>query len=158
ANAAPAETMSLAQWQQVVDIDYTGIFLSCQAQARVMLPRRQGAIVNIASMSGSIVNRGLPQAHYNSAKAGVIHLTKSLAMEWSDRGVRVNAVSPGYTATPMNSRPEVAEHVGRFETETPLGRMAEVSEIVGPTVFLLSQAASFCTGVDLLVDGGFTCW
>ena len=158
ANAAPAEEMSLEQWQRVVDVDYTGVFLSCQAEARVMLPRGRGAIVNIASMSGSIVNRGLLQAHYNSAKAAVAHLSRSLAMEWADRGIRVNALSPGYTATPMNTRPEVADQVAQFEADTPLGRMAQVDELVGPAVFLLSDAASYCTGVDLLVDGGFTCW
>ena len=158
ANAAPAEDMSLDQWQRVIDIDLTGVFLSCQAEGRVMLGHGRGAVVNIASMSGSIVNRGLVQAHYNAAKAGVIHLSKSLAMEWAPRGVRVNAISPGYTATPMNNRPEVAEQVKAFEADTPLGRMATVDEIVGPAVFLLSDAASFCTGVDLVVDGGFTCW
>ncbi len=158
ANAAPAEEMSLTQWQRVVDVDLTGVFLSCQAEGRAMLRHGGGAIVNIASMSGSIVNRGLLQVHYNAAKAGVVHLTKSLAMEWADRRIRVNSISPGYTATPMNTRPEVAEQVRTFEAETPLGRMATVDEIVGPTVFLLSDAAGFCTGVDLLVDGGFTCW
>ena len=86
------------------------------------------------------------------------HLTKSLAMEWADRGVRVNAISPGYTATPMTNRPEVAEQMRQFEADTPLGRRATVDDMVGPTVFLLSDAARFCTGVDLLVDGGFTCW
>ena len=79
-------------------------------------------------------------------------------MEWSDRGVRVNAISPGYTLTPMNLRSEVAEARKRFEADTPLGRMATVDELVGPAVFLSSQAASFCTGIDLLVDGGFVCW
>ena len=158
ANAAPAEEMPLDQWQRVFDVNVTGVFLSCQAQARAMLPRRRGAIVNIASMSGAIVNRGLLQAHYNSSKAAVIHLSKSLAMEWSGRGVRVNSVSPGYTATPMNLRPEVADQVKQFEADTPLGRMATVDEMVGPVVFLCSRAASFCTGVDLLVDGGFVCW
>ena len=158
ANAAPAEEMDLAQWQRVVDVNLTGVFLSCQAEARVMLGRGRGAIVNLASMSGSIVNRGLLQAHYNASKAAVAHLTRSLAMEWAGRGVRVNAISPGYTATPMNRRPEVADQVRQFEADTPLGRMATVDELVGPAVFLLSDAASFCTGVDLLVDGGFTCW
>lgn len=158
ANAAPAEEMPAAQWQRMYDVNVTGVFLSAQAEARVMLPRKRGAIVNIASMSGVIVNRGLLQAHYNSAKAAVIHLSKSLAMEWSDRGIRVNSISPGYTATPMNIRPEVADQVKQFEADTPLGRMAQVDELVGPAVFLASRAASFVTGVDLLVDGGFVCW
>jgi NAD(P)-dependent dehydrogenase (short-subunit alcohol dehydrogenase family) len=158
ANAHPAETMAREQWQRMLDINLTGIFLSCQAEAAVMLPRKRGAIVNIASMSGSIVNRGLLQAHYNASKAAVIHLTKSLAMEWCERGIRVNAISPGYTATPMNTRPEVAEQRKQFEADTPMGRMATVDELVGPAVFLVSRAASFCTGIDLLVDGGFVCW
>jgi len=158
ANATAAEDMPEAQWQRMLSVNLNGVFLSCQAEARVMLPRRRGAIVNIASMSGSIVNRGLLQAHYNSSKAAVIHLSKSLAMEWSDRGLRVNSISPGYTATPMNSRPEVAEQVKQFEADTPLGRMASVDELVGPAVFLASRAASFVTGVDLIVDGGFVCW
>lgn len=158
ADASPAEEMSRAQWQRLIDINVTGVFLSCQAEGRAMLSHGEGAIVNIASMSGTIVNRGLLQAHYNASKAAVAHLTKSLAMEWCRRGVRVNAISPGYTATPMNTRPEVAERVERFEAETPLGRMATVDELVGPAIFLLSDAASYCTGVDLLVDGGFTCW
>jgi NAD(P)-dependent dehydrogenase (short-subunit alcohol dehydrogenase family) len=158
ANAAPAEAMPLDQWQRMIDIDLTGVFLSCQAESKAMLEHGRGSIVNIASMSGVIVNRGLLQAHYNASKAAVIHLSKSLAMEWVDRGIRVNSVSPGYTATPMNLRPEVAAQVKQFEAETPLGRMATVDELVGPTVFLLSDAASFCTGIDLLVDGGFTCW
>jgi NAD(P)-dependent dehydrogenase (short-subunit alcohol dehydrogenase family) len=158
ANAAPAETMSVEQWQRVYDVDVTGVFLSCQAEAEAMLRNGRGAIVNISSMSGTIVNRGLQQVHYNGAKAAVSHLTRSLAVEWVDRGVRVNAVSPGYTATPMNTRPEMLDLVERFSREIPMGRYAEPEEIAGPVVFLLSPAASYCTGVDLLVDGGFCCW
>ena len=158
ASAAPAEDLSPAHWRHMLDVNLSGVFLACQAEARVMLPRRKGSIINIASMSGSIVNRGLVQAHYNSSKAGVIHLSKSLAMEWVARGLRVNCISPGYTLTPMNLRPEVAEQRAKFETETPMGRMATVDEMVGPAVFLSSRAASYVTGVDLLVDGGFCCW
>ena len=158
ADAAPAEEMPLAQWQRVFDINTTGVFLSCQAEAKVMLPRKEGSIVNIASMSGTIVNRGILQVHYNASKAAVIQLTKSFAMEWCPSGIRVNAISPGYTATPMNVRPEVAEQVKQFEADTPKGRMAHVDEMVGPAVFLSSKAASIVTGIDLIVDGGFVCW
>ncbi len=158
ANATAAEAMERAQWERVIDVNLTGVFLSCQAEARAMLRHGRGTIVNIASMSGSIVNRGLLQAHYNASKAAVVHLSKSLAMEWSGRGLRVNAISPGYTLTPMNLRPEVAEARKVFERDTPLGRMASVDEMVGPAIFLCSDAASFVTGIDLIVDGGFVCW
>lgn len=158
ANAVPAESMDLAAWEHMIRTNLTGVFLSCQAEARAMLAHGRGAIVNIASMSGSIVNRGLTQAHYNSSKAGVIHLSKSLAMEWVSRGIRVNSLSPGYTLSPMNRRPEVADQLKVFAAETPMARIATVDEMVGPTVFLLSHAASFVTGHDLVVDGGFTAW
>jgi NAD(P)-dependent dehydrogenase (short-subunit alcohol dehydrogenase family) len=158
ANATAAEDMPLDRWQHLMKINVDGVFLCCQSQARAMLARRKGSIINIASMSGTIVNRGLLQVHYNSSKAAVIHMSKSLAMEWSDRGLRVNSISPGYTLTPMNLRPEVAEARKIFERDTPLGRMATVDEMVGPAVFLASKAASFCTGIDLIVDGGFVCW
>jgi NAD(P)-dependent dehydrogenase (short-subunit alcohol dehydrogenase family) len=158
ANAAPAEEMPVAQFRTVLEVNVTGVFLSAQAEGRALLRNGGGAMVNIASMSGTIVNRGLLQAHYNASKAAVVHMSKSLAMEWAARGIRVNSISPGYTATPMNLRAEVADQVREFEADTPLGRMAEPDEMVGPAVFLLSDAASFCTGVDLLVDGGFVCW
>ena len=158
ANANPAEEMEESQFQMLMDINLKGVFLSCQAEVRAMLKNGRGSIVNIASMSGVIVNRGLSQCHYNASKAAVIHMSKSLAMEWVERGVRVNSISPGYTATPMNTRPEMVHQTKLFEEQTPMGRMANVDEMVGPAVFLLSDAASFVTGVDLLVDGGFCCW
>lgn len=96
--------------------------------------------------------------HYNASKAGVVHISKSMAMEWVGYGIRVNSISPGYTATPMNTRHEVADQVKEFESQTPMQRMATIDEMVGPAVFLASDASSYCTGVDLLVDGGFCCW
>ncbi len=158
ANANPAEDMELSQWQTLMDINLTGVFLSCQAEARAMLAHGKGSIINIASMSGVIVNRGLMQVHYNASKAGVIHLTKSMAMEWVARGIRVNSISPGYTATPMNTRPEMVHQTKLFEEQTPMARMADVDEMVGPAIFLASEASSYCTGIDLIVDGGFVCW
>ncbi|WP_103225114.1 SDR family oxidoreductase [Roseibium marinum] len=159
ANASPCEDMSEEQYQTLMDINMKGVWLSCRAEGRAMLAHgKGGAIVNIASMSGVIVNRGLSQVHYNASKAGVIHMSKSMAMEWVDRGIRVNSISPGYTATPMNTRPEMVHQTREFESQTPMQRMANVDEMVGPAVFLLSDAASYCTGVDLLVDGGFCCW
>jgi len=107
ANANPAEEMSEEQFQSLMDVNLKGVFLSCQAEANAMLKHGRGSIVNIASMSGVIVNRGLMQVHYNASKAAVIHLSKSMAMEWVERGIRVNSISPGYTATPMNTRPEM---------------------------------------------------
>ena len=159
ANANPCEDMTEEQYQALMDVNMKGVWLSCQAEARAMMAHGQGgAIVNIASMSGIIVNRGLNQVHYNASKAGVIHMSKSMAIEWVERGIRVNSISPGYTATPMNTRPEMVHQTKEFESQTPMQRMASVDEMVGPAVFLLSDAASYCTGVDLLVDGGFCCW
>ena len=158
ANAAPAEEMSVDQWRRVVDVDLTGVFLSCQAEGRAMLRNGGGAIVNIGSMSATIANRDLYQVHYNAAKAGVVHLGRSLAWEWGRRGIRVNTISPGYTYTPMTRRPEQAQAMEGYARDTPIGRNAEPEDIAGPVVFLLSPAAGSVTGVDLLVDGGFVIW
>ncbi|SDY68625.1 glucose 1-dehydrogenase [Tessaracoccus flavus] len=154
----PALDITPDQWRSVYETNVDGLFWSCQAEGRAMIANGGGAIVNIASISGSIANRNLTQAQYNSGKAAVIHLTKSLAVEWAPVGIRVNSVSPGYTRTPMNERPEVADLVAEFADTTPLGRLAEPGEIAGPVTFLLSPAASYITGADLLVDGGYCCW
>ena len=125
-----------------------------------MIERKSGKIVNIASMSGSIVNRPQPQSHYNASKAGVVMLTKSLAAEWAKHGVNVNCVSPGYTLTPLvknllRDQPEYADH---WKGLVPMGRLAEPSDIVGAVIFLASDAADYITGHDLGVDGGYTVW
>lgn len=155
---APAEEMPAEQFEAVLRVNATGVFLSCQAEAIAMLRNGGGRIVNIASMSASIINKGLTQANYNSSKAAVKHLTKSLAAEWGTRGIRVNSVSPGVTLTPMNDRPDMRPLMESFAADSPLGRLAQPDEIAGPVVFLLSDAASYITGTDLLVDGGTTVW
>jgi len=125
-----------------------------------MIERRYGKIINIASMSGSIVNKPQPQAHYNASKAGVIMLTKSLAAEWAKYNINVNSVSPGYTLTPLvdnllKTQPEYADY---WKPLIPMGKFAEPKDIVGAVVFLASEAASYVTGHDLVVDGGYTVW
>jgi NAD(P)-dependent dehydrogenase (short-subunit alcohol dehydrogenase family) len=157
-HGAHAEEMDPADFRRVVDVNLTGVYLSCRAEARRMLERGRGSIVNIASMSATIANRGLWQAHYNSSKAGVKHLTTTLATEWAARGVRVNALSPGYIETAMISGPEWADKKEGFARDTPMGRLGTPDDLVGPVVFLLSDAASYVTGADLLADGGFTGW
>lgn len=158
AGSSPAAGMPDQEWARVIDTNLTGVMRCCRAEHDAMVRAGGGAIVNIASISGSIVNPGLTQAHYNASKAAVIHLSKSLAMEWVGESIRVNVVSPGYTLTEMNRRAEVLPMLERFRAQTPMGRLAEVEEMVGPTVFLLSEAASYITGHDLVVDGGLTCW
>lgn len=157
-HSAHAEEMEPGDFRRVVDINLTGVYLSCRAEARRMLDRGGGSIVNIASMSATIANRGLWQAHYNASKAGVKHLTTTLALEWASRGVRVNALSPGYIETPLIAGPEWAEKKAGFAHDTPMGRLGTPDDLVGPVVFLLSDAARFVTGADLLADGGFTGW
>jgi NAD(P)-dependent dehydrogenase (short-subunit alcohol dehydrogenase family) len=156
--AGAAAELSVATWEHLYDVNVTGVFRCCQTEAKAMMPHGRGSIINIASMSGTIANRGLKQAHYNSSKAAVIHMTKSLAAEWAEHGIRVNAISPGYTLTPMNRRSAVAGMNEKFAFDTPMGRLAEADEMAGPAIFLASKASSFVTGLDLIADGGFVCW
>jgi NAD(P)-dependent dehydrogenase (short-subunit alcohol dehydrogenase family) len=159
ANASPAVDLAREAWDRLYAINVTGVFLTCRALGRQMLDAGVGgSIVAVASMSGTVAHRSLDQAHYNSSKAAVKQLARSLAVEWATRGIRVNSLSPGYTLTPMNARPEVAEHVAALAGELPMARLADPVEMAGPAVFLLSDAASYVTGHDLLVDGGHTAW
>ncbi len=157
-----SESMKLEDWDHVMDINLRAVFLCCQAEARVMLPRGYGKIINTASMSGTIVNTPQNQAAYNTSKAAVIHLTKSLAAEWAPRGVRVNCISPGYTKTELVSKlldsPEYTTIAPKWMVLTPMARMAEVAELQGGVVYLASPASDFVTGHDLVIDGGYTAW
>lgn len=159
---AGLETMEKEQWDQVLDLNLTGVFLCAQAEARVMLEAGYGKIINTASMSGHIVNTPQKQAAYNASKAGVIHLTRSMAAEWASRGVCVNSISPGYTRTKLVAdllaSPEGQRMVPVWMELTPMGRMAEVTDLQGAVVYLASEASDFMTGHDLVIDGGYCLW
>jgi NAD(P)-dependent dehydrogenase (short-subunit alcohol dehydrogenase family) len=154
-----AEDMEDARWLKVLDVNLNGSFWCARAFGRHMLAQRSGSIVNVGSMSGFIVNRPQGQAHYNASKAAVHHLTKSLAAEWADRRVRVNAVAPTYIATPLNAFADrEAPMYKRWIDSTPMARLGEPEEVASVVLFLASDAASLMTGSIVLADGGYSCW
>ena len=154
-----AEAATTEQWRQVIDINLNGVFWSCQAFGRAMLERRRGVIVNMGSMSGLVVNRPQEQASYNASKAAVHQLTRSLAVEWASRGVRVNAVAPTYIDTPMTRYGMQDEALKRAWLDaTPMGRVGRADEIASVVLFLASDAASLLTGSVVVADAGYTCW
>jgi NAD(P)-dependent dehydrogenase (short-subunit alcohol dehydrogenase family) len=155
----PSEDLTPEEWLRVIDVNLNGVFWCSQAIGRRMLARKSGVIVNIASMSGVIANKPQPQSHYNTSKAGVIMLTQSLAAEWADRNVRVNAVSPGYIGTEMTMLGmNTPEWKKTWLEMTPMARVGKPVEIANAVWYLASDAASFATGSNLIVDGGYTAW
>ena len=150
-----AEAMSPELFDRVMAVNLRGVFLTCQAFGRRMLEQGAGRIVAVSSMSGTnIVNVPQRQAAYNASKAGVSALVRSLAVEWGPRGVRVNAVAPGYVATPLNDLKR--DHHQQWRDATVAGRFAEPAEIAAAIGYLLSDQADFCHGTELLIDGGYS--
>ena len=154
-----AEAMPAAEWRRVVDINLTGTFLACQAFARsVFAARGSGSIVNVSSMSAFVVNVPQRQAAYNASKAAVDQLTRSLAVEWVARGIRVNAIAPGYFLSDMtrqfiDANPETGEG---WRARVPAGRLGEPSDLRGLVVFLASDASRYVVGESVVIDGGYT--
>jgi NAD(P)-dependent dehydrogenase (short-subunit alcohol dehydrogenase family) len=146
-------------WRRVIDINLTGTFLCCQALARACRDDgHPGAIVNVSSMSGRVVNVPQHQASYNTSKAAVDQLTKTLAVEWAELGVRVNAVAPGYFLSDMTrqfteANPELAE---RWRAMIPAGRMGEPQDLDALVVYLCSDASSYVVGQSIVIDGAYT--
>jgi NAD(P)-dependent dehydrogenase (short-subunit alcohol dehydrogenase family) len=154
-NDVAAEDMPMSLYDAVMGVNLRGVFMTCREFGRELLVRGGGAIVNVASMSGNaVVNHPQRQSVYNTSKAGVSALTRSLAVEWGPRGVRVNAVSPGYVDTPLNA---LKKHMhDQWLGETVLGRFGTLREISAAVQYLLSEEAAFCCGTELLIDGGFS--
>ncbi len=153
----PAETETLECWDRIVDVNLRGLFVCCQRFGRVMLERQSGSIVNVASVLGLVGSGQVPQASYAASKGGVINLTRELAAQWGRRGIRVNAIAPGWFDSEMTAEMFADEGSRKWmRSRTPMGRPGQEGELIGAAVFLASDASSFVTGESIAVDGGWT--
>jgi len=159
-SGTPAEEVADEHWRNVIDVNLNGVFWCARAFGRHMLARRRGAVVNIGSMSGYIVNKPQQQSYYNASKAAVHHLTRSLAAEWAERNVRVNAVAPTYIETPLTAFALRDDPVMTqvWLENTPMKRVGQPEEIASVVLFLASDASSLMTGSIVLADAGYTLW
>jgi NAD(P)-dependent dehydrogenase (short-subunit alcohol dehydrogenase family) len=148
--------MPSEEFQRIQNTNVTGVFLTAQAAAWAMVEQgRGGVIINTASMSGHIINIPQQVSHYCASKAAVIHLTKGMAVELAPHQIRVNSVSPGYIRTELVE--PLADYHAQWEPKIPLGRMGRPDELAGLYVYLASEASSYMTGSDVVIDGGYTC-
>jgi len=153
-----SEDTSENEWNKTLAVNLNGVFFCCQAEAQHMLKKGYGRIINTASMSGTIVNHPQKQVAYNTSKAAVVHMTKSLGAEWAETGVTVNCISPGYVDTALNRSDSLMAVRALWIRDTPMQRLADVDELTGAVVYLASPLSSYTTGLDMIIDGGFTCW
>jgi NAD(P)-dependent dehydrogenase (short-subunit alcohol dehydrogenase family) len=155
---------AISTWRKVIDMFLHSVFFCCREEAKIMIPQKYGRIINTSSMEGTIVSNMSAEMDvgfvgYCTAKAGVKHLTKALAMEWVQHDIRVNSISPGYIETQMTRKvqefPEMFQHLCRT---TPMNRFGKAEEMVGGVIYLASDASSYTTGFDLVMDGGHSVW
>jgi NAD(P)-dependent dehydrogenase (short-subunit alcohol dehydrogenase family) len=157
----PIEQEPLAVWQSLIDLNLTSCFLATKIVGGAMLARGQGGrVINIASISGMIANRGIAGRHYETSKAAVLHFTRCAAADWAPHGITVNAICPGLFMTDANkrwneTRPDV---IAAFVQNVPMGRPGDPDEIGPLAVYLASPAAAYVTGAAFVIDGGYTVW
>ena len=154
------EHAELADWRRFIDLNLTHCFICTKMIGGAMLARGQGRVINVASISGLIANRGIGGRHYETAKAAVIHFTRATAADWASRGVNVNAICPGLFMTEPNqawakTNPQAIE---TFVRAIPMGRAGDPEEIGPLAVYLASPASSYVTGAAFIIDGGYTLW
>lgn len=156
----PTEDLPLKDWQNILDLNLTSAFLCCQAIGRGMIERKRGSIINVASISGIIVNKGIHGRTYETAKAAMTAFTKTLAVDWAPYNIRVNTIAPGGFLTDPNRRwfKEKPELHDIFVSQIPMGRLGEPDEIGPLAVYLASDASSYMTGATVVIDGGYTLW
>jgi sorbose reductase len=156
---APAEDYDYAAFKKMIDVNLQGTFLFAREAGKWWIENKvDGRILIVSSMSGSIVNRPQKQSAYNASKAASTHLMKSLASEWAPYGIRVNALSPGYIQTEANEGDEMKKLSEQWVKDIPMARIAKPEEFRGAAVWLVSDASSYVTGSEILVDGGYTIW
>ncbi|GHV92010.1 3-oxoacyl-ACP reductase [Spirochaetia bacterium] len=157
-----ALTQEFSEWRKILSLNLDAVFLCAQSEAREMAKSGYGKIINTASMSAHISNTPQNQSAYNTSKAGVLHLTRSLAAEWAPKNIMVNSISPGYTKTALVDKlletPEGKTMLPKWLEKVPMGRMATTEDLQGAVVYLASPASDYATGTDIIVDGGYCCW
>lgn len=156
ASHTPALEVTPDEWQRVLDVNLNGSFWCAREAGRRM--GAGGSIVAIGSMSGEVANAPQAQAAYNASKGGVHLMVRSLAVEFAQSGIRINAVAPGYVATELTSEGVPADWIADWRRRTPMDRLARPEEVASVVAFLASEAASYMTGSVVLVDGGYTTW
>ncbi|MCP3773239.1 SDR family oxidoreductase [Paenibacillus sp. MZ04-78.2] len=158
-HVVPVEEDTLEDWTRVINVNLNGTFLTAQAAGRVMIQQGGGSIINTASMSAHITNVPQKECSYAASKAGVIAMSRNMAVEWADKNVRVNTISPGYMATEMTlNDPGLTPLISQWEKLIPVHRMGKPEELEAIAVYLAGDMSSYTTGADFRIDGAYTCF